>query len=161
VKPSGALVVARAGWVGALVKPPFSDTLTTVLKLLDSADVPEHVPRAKWNNLPVDRTPEPPPPPLTAEGLAPGEDLPLPGPFVAAADAYKAGQALPALRFLEALENKGDGWLLPPEARFDRALCLAAIGQREAARKLLLRIGDSRFQDDVDRELERVGSHKK
>jgi hypothetical protein len=78
---------------------------------------------------------------------------------VAAADAYKAGRGLEAIRFLDSLENKGDGWLLPPEARFDRALGLAAVGQREAARKLLLRIGDSRFQDAVDRALERVGSH--
>ena len=117
------------------------------------------MPRPKWDGRPVTRGPEPPPPALTPEGLAPGEDLPLPGAFVAAADAYKAGQGLEALRFFDALENKGDGWLLPPEARFDRALGLAAIGQREVARKLLLRIGDSRFQDAVDRALERVGSH--
>ena len=161
VKPAAALVVARAGWVGAAVRPPFGDSLTAVIKLLARTDVTESVPRPKWNSRPVDRTPEPAPPGLTAEGLAPGEDLPLPGPFVAGADAFKAGQGLPALRFFETLENKGDGWLLPPEARFDRALCLAAIGERETARKLLLRIGDSRFQDAVDRALERVGSHKR
>ena len=160
-KPVAALVVGRSGWVSALVKPPFAESLTAAIKLLSRADVAESVPRAKWNNRPVERTPEASPPPLTPEGLAPGEDLPAPGPFVAAVDAYRAGQALAALRFIEALEGKADGWLLPPEARFDRALCLAALGQREAARKLLLRIGDSRFPDAVDRALERVGSHNR
>ena len=161
VKPGAALVVARSGWVGAAVRPPFADSLTAAVKLLSRTDLTEVVPRPKWNSRPVDRTPEPPPPALTAEGVAPGEDLPVPGAFVAGADALKAGQGLEALRFFESLDNKGDGWLLPPEARYDRALCLAAIGQRDAARKLLLRIGDSRFQDAVDRALERVGSHKR
>ena len=161
VKPVAALVVARSGWVVAAVRPPFAEALAATIKLLSRADVIESVPRPKWSGRPVDRAPEPPAPALTAEGLAPGEDLPLPGAFVAAADAYKAGQGLEALRFFDSLENKGDGWLLPPDARFDRALCLAAIGQREAARKLLLRIGDSRFQEAVDRALERVGSHKR
>ena len=160
-KPVAALVVARAGWVSAVVRPPFSDSLTAAIKLLSRTDVTESVPRARWNNGPVERAPEAPPPALTPEGLAPGEDLPAPGAFVAAVDAYRAGRALEALRFLEAVEGKADGWLLPPEARFDRALCLAALGQREAARKLLLRIGDSRFQDAVDRALERVGSHNR
>jgi len=161
VKPVAALVVARAGWVSAVVRPPFSDSLTAAIKLLSRADVTESVPRGRWNNGPVERAPEAPPPALTPEGLAPGEDLPAPGAFVAAVDAYRAGRALEALRFLDTLEGKGDGWLLPPEARFDRALCLAALGQREVARKLLLRIGDSRFQDAVDRALERVGSHNR
>jgi len=161
VKPVTALVVARAGWVGAEVRPPFGDALSSAIKVLSRADVAESVPRPRWNGRPVERAPEPAPPALTAEGLAPGEDLPLPGAFVAGADAYKAGRGLEALRFFDSLENKGDGWLLPPESRFDRALCLAAIGQREAARKLLLRIGDSRFQEAVDRALERVGSHNR
>jgi len=161
VKPVAALVVARAGWVAAAVRPPFGETLTAAIRLLARADVTESVPRAKWNNRPVDRAPELPAPALTPEGLAPSEDPPMPGAFVAGADAYRAGQGLEALHFFESLENKGDGWLLPPEARFDRALCLAAIGEREAARKLLLRIGDSRFQEAVDRALERVGSHNR
>ena len=42
--------------------------------------------------------------------------------------------------------------------RLDRALCLAALGRREEARRMLLRTGDSRFQDDVDRTLEQVGT---
>ena len=161
VKPGAALVVARTGWMGAAVRPPFGETLTAAIRLLARADVTESVPRAKWNRRPVDRAPELPAPALTPEGLAPGEDAPMPGAFVAGADAYRAGQGLEALHFFESLENRGDGWLLPPEARFDRALCLAAIGDREAARKLLLRIGDSRFQEAVDRALERVGSHNR
>ena len=63
-----------------------------------------------------------------------------------------------ALRLFEGLEAKGDGWLLPPEARLDRALCLATLGRREEARQLLLRTGDSRFQEALDRTLERVAS---
>ena len=161
VKPPAALVVARSGWVGAAVRPPFSDSLATAVRLLSRTDVSETVPRGAWNSRPVERVPEQPPPALLPEGLAPGEDLPLPGAFVAGVDAFKAGQALEALRFFESLENKGDGWLLPPEGRLDRALCIAALGDREAARKSLLRIGDSRFQQDVDRALERVGSRKR
>jgi len=144
--------------VGAVVRPPFAESLTAAIRLLARADVTESVPRAKWNGRPVERAPELPAPALTPEGLAPGEDAPMPGAFVAGADAFRAGQGLEALRFFESLENKGDGWLLPPEARFDRALCLAAIGERESARKLLLRIGDSRFQEDVDRVLESLPS---
>jgi hypothetical protein len=75
-----------------------------------------------------------------------------------AVEAYRAGRHADALRLFEALEAKGDGWLLPPEARLDRALCLAALGRRDEARRLLLHTGDSRFQEDVDRALERVGS---
>ncbi len=36
-----------------------------------------------------------------------------------------AGRKTEALKLFDALEAKGDGWLLPPEARLDRALCLA------------------------------------
>jgi len=157
-KPVGALVVARAGWIGAFLRPPFSESLTNVVNLLSRAEVKETVPRAKWNQRPVDRAAEAPPAALLPEGLAPGEDNATPGAFTAAVDAFRAGQALEALRFLETLEAKGDGWLLPPEARFNRALCLAKLGERDAARRSLLRIGDSRFQDAVDRALERVGS---
>jgi hypothetical protein len=72
--------------------------------------------------------------------------------------AYRDGRAAEAQRLLDGLAARGDGWLLPPEARLDRALCLAKAGQRDAARLLLLHVGDSRFQDDVDRALESVGS---
>ena len=63
-----------------------------------------------------------------------------------------------ALRLFEGLEARGDGWLLPPEARLDRALCLAALGRRDEARRLLLKTGDSRFQEGLDRALEKVGT---
>jgi hypothetical protein len=99
----------------------------------------------------------PGPPALLPEGLAPGEDLPLPGPFTAAVDAHREGKHLEALRFLQALAAKDDGWLLSPEERYNRALFLSGLGRKEEARKLLLGIGDSRFQAEVDRALERVG----
>jgi tetratricopeptide (TPR) repeat protein len=152
-----ALIVGRGGWAGAAVKPPFLPTLAAVLSVFGSADVHETLPRPAWNGRPVDRRPAPPPS-LLPEGLAPGEDEPAPEEFAAAVAAFRAGRPAEALRVFEALEGKGDGWLLPPEARLDRALCLAALGRREEARRLLLRTGDSRFQEDVDRVLERVGT---
>jgi Flp pilus assembly protein TadD len=81
----------------------------------------------------------------------------MPGDFVAGLAAYRAGRYAEALRLFEAAAGD-DGWLLPPEARFDRALCLAALGRRDEARRMLLRIGDSRFQDAVDEALERVAA---
>ena len=118
----------------------------------------ETLPRAAWNNRPPDRTPLPPPPGLLADGLAPGEDEPAPEAFSRALAAYRGGRPAEALRAFESLETQGDGWLLPAEARFDRALCLAALGRREEARRLLLRTGDSRFQEALDRALETVGT---
>lgn len=158
LKPREILVVARGGWVGAVVKPPYVPALPSVLSVLERTDVRETRPRAAWNHRPVERRPPPPPPGLLPEGLAPGEDDPGPAEFIAAVDAYRAGRPAEARRLFDALEARGDGWLLGPEARLDRALCLAAEGQREAARRILLRIGDSRLQDAVDRALERVGS---
>ena len=156
--PGSALVVARGGWAGAMVKPPFVPALASVLSLFGRVDVRETVPRPGWNGRPVDRRPAPPPPALLPEGLAPGEDEPAPEEFDAAVAAYRAGRPAEALRGFEAIESKGDGWLLPPEGRLDRALSLAALGRREEARRILLRIGDSRFQEEVDRALEKVGS---
>ena len=59
------------------------------------------------------------------------------------------------------VEAEGDGYLLPPEARLNRALCLAGLGRREEARKMILKIGDSRLQEQVDRALEAVGTPAK
>jgi tetratricopeptide (TPR) repeat protein len=152
------LVVARGGWAGAVLKPPPGSVLASVLAVFEKADVRETVPRPTWNHRPVVRRPPAAAPGLLPEGLAPGEDEPAPEGFVAAVNAFRAGRAAEALRLFEALDAKGDGWLLPPEARLDRALCLAALGRREEARRLLLRTGDSRFQEAVDRALEKVGS---
>ena len=90
------------------------------------------------------------------DGLAPGEDEPFPPEFTAAMAAYRAGRFREAMKGFDALESRGDGWLLPPEARLDRALCLAGLGQRAAARRILLRTGDSRFEEAIDETLERV-----
>jgi hypothetical protein len=160
--PRTVLVVARGGWAQVLVKPPFMAALTTVLGLFGQTDVQETVPRRGWNRRPVDRraaaTEQPA---LLAEGLAPSEDLPAPAEWDAAVAAFRAGKKAEALRLFEALEAKGDGQLLPPEARLNRGLCMAAIGQGEAARILLLKTGDSRFQEAVDKALEKVGSAKR
>jgi hypothetical protein len=156
--PSGTVfAVARGGWIGVTAKAPLADSVPAVLAALSRQDLQESRPRAAWKARPPDRTPVPPPPGLLPDGLAPGEDLPMPGPFTAAADAYRAGKYLEALRFVQALAKADDGWLLSPEERYDRALLLAGLGRRDEARKLLLAIGDSRFQDEVDRALERVG----
>ncbi len=156
-----ALVVARRGWAGAVLKAPFGPPVASVLQFFARDDVRETVPRAGWNQRPVDRRPSAPQPGMLPEGFAPGEDDPAPAEFANALAAYREGRAAEAQRLVDGLAARGDGWLLPPEARLDRAVCLAKAGQGEAARRLLLRIGDSRFQDDVDRTLESVGSRRK
>jgi tetratricopeptide (TPR) repeat protein len=156
LKPRSLLLVARGGWTQAVIGGPFGPVVGSALAALQRVDVQETVPRASWNRRPVDRSPLPPPPALLSDGLAPGEDEPVPPEFAAAAEAYRAGRAAEAQKAFDALEAKGDGWLLPPEARLDRALCLARAGQRDAARRILLRTGDSRFEDAIDRLLEAV-----
>jgi tetratricopeptide (TPR) repeat protein len=156
LKPRTLLVVARGGWTLAVLKAPFGPELGAALAALQRVDVPETVPRPSWNRRAVDRSPIPPPPGLLADGLAPGEDEPFPPEFTAAVEAYRQGRAAEAQKAFDALEARGDGWLLPPEARLNRALCLARAGQRDAARRLLLRTGDSRFEDAIDRLLEAV-----
>ena len=156
LKPRSLLIVARGGWTQAVLAGPFGPPVGSTLTALQRVDVQETVPRPSWNRRPVDRSPLPPPPGLLPEGLAPGEDEPVPPEFAAAAEAYRAGRAAEARKAFDALEAKGDGWLLPPEARLNRALCLARAGERDAARRILLRTGDSRFEDAIDRLLEAV-----
>jgi hypothetical protein len=135
------------------LQPPFEEALGSALDLLARRDVTESVPRSNWNRqAAADITVAEPG--LLPEGLAPGEDQPAPAAFAAAVDALRAGRGLEAIRFLDSLAADQGGWLLPPEARFNRALALRAAGEREAARRILLRIGDSRFQEAVDRALE-------
>ena len=148
-------VSARNGYTGASVSPPFGVTLAPVLAVFARSDVLESVPRpagkvARASAAAV----SPEAPAALPERIAFGEDEPAPGAFVAAVDAYRAKRPLEALRFFEALAAKEDGWLLPPEARLNRALCLAALGRLEEARRMLLRIGDARSPDAVDRALE-------
>jgi tetratricopeptide (TPR) repeat protein len=156
--PRSALLVARSGFTLAVLKAPFGAELGTALAALLRNDVVETVPRPSWNRRPIDRSPLPPPPGLLAEGLAPGEDAPFPPEFDAVVDAYRAGRHQQALDGLAALAARGDGWLLPPEARLDRALCLAGLGRKDEARRLLLRTGDSRFEDAIDKLLEAVAA---
>jgi hypothetical protein len=161
VPPGSVRVAARQGYMGAAVGSPFAAKLPPVLAVLSRTDVRETVPRAGFmpGRAPVPARPAPPS--LLPEGLAFGEDEPAPAPFVAALDAFRGGRALEALRFLDAVAAKDDGWLLPPEARLDRALCLAALGRAEEARRLLLRIGDGRSQEAVDRALESKASGRR
>jgi tetratricopeptide (TPR) repeat protein len=156
LKPRSLLIVARGGWTQAVVAGPFGPEVGSALAALQRVDLRETVPRPSWNRRPVDRSPLPPPPALLPEGLAPGEDEPAPPEFTAAAEAYRTGRAAEAQKAFDALEARGDGWLLPPEARLNRALCLARAGERDAARRILLRTGDSRFEDAIDRLLEAV-----
>jgi tetratricopeptide (TPR) repeat protein len=158
LKPRTLLLVARGGWTLAALQAPFDAEVATALAALHRVDVPETVPRPSWNRRPVDRSPLPPPPALLPDGLAPGEDEPVPPEFAAAVEACRGGRAAEAQKAFDALEARGDGWLLPPEARLDRALCLARAGERDAARRILLRTGDSRFEGDIDRLLEAVGT---
>ena len=161
LEPRSVLLLARGGWTQAVLKAPFGQELGTAFAALQRQDVQETVPRPRWNRRPVDRSPLPPPPALLPEGLAPGEDAPFPPEFDAAVAAYRAGKPAEAQRLFDALEAKGDGWLLPAEGRLNRALCLARAGQRDAARRILLRTGDSRFEEKVDELLEAVAEPKK
>jgi hypothetical protein len=154
------VAMARGGWSIAVLRSPFAASLGPVLGALGQKDVAEARPRPGWNGRPVDRAALPPRPGLMSEGLAPGEDEPAPEDFVRAVAAYGAGRFAEALSGFQTLEARGDGWLLPPEARLNRGLCLAALGRREEARRLLLRTGDSRFPDAVDRALEQAGRGK-
>jgi hypothetical protein len=158
IATSSAFLVARRGWVGATVRPPFQRTLRAALDALRIEDVVEMVPRARWSHrLPVPTSAHQAPEALP-EGLLPGEDAPFPAGFDAALAAYREKRFAEAMRAFEALDARGDGWLLPPEANVNRALCLAGQGQRNSARQILLRIGDSRDQNLVDQLLERVGT---
>jgi tetratricopeptide (TPR) repeat protein len=154
------LVIARRGFLGAVLKPPFA-ALPAVLEALSAVDLQEPLPRAQWNRRPVERAPLPPQPGLLAEGLAPAEDEPAPEAFQKAVAAYRAGDFRNALRVFEEVARSDDGSLLPPEARLNRSLCLLGLGRREDARLMLLKTGDSRFQEDVDRTLERAGTPAK
>lgn len=157
--PAPSLVlVARGGFAVAIVAPPSADRLAPVLEVLAKHEVAEILPRASWNRVPVTRAARAPRTALLPNGLAPGEDEAVPEAFTAAVAAYDAKQPAEALKRFDQLAAADDGWLLGPEARLDRALCLAGLGRREEARLLLLRTGDSRFQEAVDQALERVGS---
>ena len=160
LSPRSLLIVARGGWTQAVLKAPFDKALGAALAAVQRKDVQETVPRANWNRRPVDRTPPPKPPALLPEGIAPGEDEPPPPEFGAAVAAFRAGRAVEAQKLFDVLEARGDGWLLPPEARLNRALCLSRAGQKDAARRILLRTGDSRFEDAIDRLLETVAESK-
>lgn len=147
-------LVGRRGWSGATLRSPLSRVLPAVLDVFARRDIDEALPRPKWNGRPAERRKLVAPPPLLPEGLAPGEDDPAPAEFDAAVKAFRAGRAREAQQALEVLAARGDGWLLSPEARLDRAQCLARAGDVNGARRLLRGIGDSRFQDRVDTALE-------
>jgi tetratricopeptide (TPR) repeat protein len=153
LEPPQALIVARDGLVAVTLKAPFGPELGGTLQALAVEDLKETRPRPQSRQ----RLPEPevaPRPELLPESLAPGEDAPEPKEFTDAVAAFRAGRPQEAAKLFGVLEARGDGWLLPPEARLNRARCLIAQNRREEARLILLAIGDSRFQAAVDRVLE-------
>jgi tetratricopeptide (TPR) repeat protein len=158
--PPAVLVVARDNFVTVVVPSPLDPTLTHVLALLARSDVRETRPRPQWSRRP----PAPPralaSPRLLPNGIAPGEDGAAQDEMSSATSAFDAKKPAEALALFESIAARGDGTLLPPEADYNKALCLDALGRQEEARRLLLGIGDSRFQDEVDRALERIGSSR-
>jgi tetratricopeptide (TPR) repeat protein len=152
------VVVGRGGWIAVTLPAPFEPALTEVIRILSRNDVTEARPRGTWNRRAVDRTPPPAPPGLLPEGFAAGEDGAPPPEFERALAAYRGKRFAEALRLFEALAAMEDGWLLPPEARLNRAIALAAVGRREEARRIVLRIGDARLEDAADRALDRIGA---
>lgn len=154
-----AVVLGRGGWARAAVAPPYL-ALADVVATLARTDVAESLPRGGYV-APADgsRRVVPPiasQPGLLPEKLAPGEDEPAPPEFASAVEAYRKKAYAQAMAGFEALEARGDGWLMTPEARLNRAWALAGLGRRDEARRLLLKTGDSRFQEAVDRALEEV-----
>lgn len=158
LRAPAVLVVGRDGFSAAVARSPFERGLPAVLQVMRRTDLRESLPRPAWTGRPAEIAPLPPGPPLLPEGLAPGEDQPSPPDFEAAVAAYRKGRFAEALRGFRKVAARDDGWLLPPEARLDEALSLAGLGRKQEARRILLRIGDSRFQDGVDRALERVAN---
>jgi tetratricopeptide (TPR) repeat protein len=152
------VVVGRGGWIAVTLAPPFEPRLADVVRILSRRDVAETPPRPSWSRRPVDRTPAAPPGGLLPEGFAAGEEGAPPPAFERALAAYRGGRFAEALRLFEALGAAEDGWLLPPEARLNRAIVLAALGRREEARGIVLRIGDARLEDAADRALDRIGA---
>ena len=158
VTPPSLVVVGREGWSAARLPADRMAVLADVLGVLARRDLDEPRPRKAWNGRPADRTyVTPPPPAFLPEGLAPAEEGEAPGGFAAGLDAFRAGHYLEALRFFDAAAS--EGWLLPPEARLNRAVCLAKLGRKDEARRLLLKIGDSRFQEQIDRIMEGLNLH--
>jgi tetratricopeptide (TPR) repeat protein len=155
------VLIARSGFSITVVPAPTAERLAPLLTALAKRDVAEIAPRASWNRVPALRPAPVPRPGLLASGFAPGEDEPVPAAFPPAAEAFAAKDYASALAAVERLAAADDGWLLGPEARLDRALCLAGLGRREEARQLLLKTGDSRFQEAVDEVLERVGTPRR
>ena len=152
------VVVGRGGWIAVTLAAPFEPALAEVVRILSRSDVAETLPRPSWSRRPVDRTPPAAPAGLLPEGFAASEDGPPPPEFDRALAAYRGGRFAEALRLFEGLAAAEDGWLLPPEARLNRAIALAALGRREEARRIVLRIGDARLEDAADRALDRIGA---
>jgi tetratricopeptide (TPR) repeat protein len=155
------VVVGRSGWIAVTVATPFEPALAEVVRILSRNDVAETLPRPSWSRRPLVRTPPAPPPGLLPEGFATGDDGPPPPEFERALAAYRAGRFAEALRLFEAMGAAEDGWLLPPEARLDRAIVLAALGRREEARRIVLRIGDARLEDAGDQALDRISAGRR
>lgn len=154
------VVVARDGWTAARLPVDKMASLDEVIALFARRDLDEPRPRKGWNGRPVDRSyVSTPPPPFLDEGLAPSEDVPPVGPYAAGLEAFRAGRFLDALKSFDAAT--AEGALLPPEGRLDRAVCLARLGRKDEARRILLRIGDSRFQDAIDRIMEGLNLRQK
>jgi len=150
------VAVARRGWSAGVAGPPLERSLPGLLGVFAHRDVSERLPRAAWRGVPPRREARPRPG-FPAGGLAPGEDEPFPTEFAQAREALAHGETEAALRWIDVLASRRDGWLLPPEARLDRALILLGAGRRSEARSILRGIGDSRFQARVDALLEQAG----
>lgn len=153
LKPPALVVVGREGWSAATLPADRIAAVPEVLALLARRDLDEPRPRKAWNGRAPDRSyVVPPAPAFLDEGLAPAEDGEGSATFAAGLAAFRAGRFQDAMRAFDTAAS--EGVLLPPEARLDRAVCLSRMGRKDEARRLLLRIGDSRFQEDIDRIME-------
>ncbi len=146
--PPAALLVARGGFSGAMLRPPFNATLPVAVEVMTKAEVRESVPRADWNKRPVERPSPAPRATLLDSGFAPGEDEPAPPEFVSAVGAFRAARpARPCGSSTRSRPRATAGCSRPRRASTAPSAWPPWDGARRRA-ACLLHTGDSRFQDD-------------
>ncbi|MCU0242155.1 MAG: hypothetical protein MUF51_07010, partial [Vicinamibacteria bacterium] len=145
------LLVARDGFVGVEMQAPLDAALGRILAMLRRDGAREQLPRPAWDGRAHEIPEWPRASRLLPEGLFTGAGDPAPDSYGRAVAAFRERRYLEAERLFDALGASGDGWLLAPEARFNRALCMRAAGHAAEARRILRSIGDAREQDAVDR----------
>ena len=166
LEPRSLLIVARGGWTLAVLKAPFGPELGTRPRGAPARGRARRRCRAppgtaaRWTARRSRRRPASCP-----RGWPRARTSPFPPEFTAAVEAYRAGPRRRGAERASTRSRRGAtaGCCRPRRASTGRSASRGA-GKRDAARRILLRTGDSRFEDAIDRLLETVaalalGSH--